>query len=134
MNESPPIGLIVDDEKEFRFLMNIGVLDQCCVDVKEIDSKDLPLSQVADQVRTVLQPNVTIIFDGNYHDGTILDLIEELGTELEDKRARILVITSQEGLPGLVQRVYPTVGALKKPVGIPEARAGVKSAIPFKRP
>lgn len=134
MKKSSSIGLIVDDEGDFRYMIALGVLGPCCGDVREIDSTDLPLSQVADRVRTGLQPNTTIIFDGNYHDGTILDLIEELGAELERLRIRILVITAQEGLPGLVQRTYPTIGALQKPIGIHEARAGVKSAVPFKRP
>lgn len=133
-DELSTTGLIVDDEEDFRYMMSLGVLGQCCRDVREIDSTDLPLAQVAERVRTALQANATIIFDGNYHDGTILDLIEELGTELEAKRARILVITAQDGLPGLIQRTYPTVGAFQKPIGIPEARAGIRSAVPFKRP
>lgn len=126
-------GIIVDDEADYRFMVAVGVLGHTCKKVEEIDSNGLSIAEVAERIRGVLEDRMTIILDGNYTDGNVLDLIGELGEDMERRQAQVWVITSQDGLPETVRETYPRVRAYQKPVDLFALREAVKRGIPFEK-
>lgn len=126
-------ALAVDDEPAILRLIS-RILSFSCEVVETLDSTNLAIAQLIEQIREKLSPNLLLTLDGQYNGGTAEDIINALNSDLTKYGVRVVVATGHSNTAGRVKVCFPQVRVLEKPFDLQQFLSTVNASVPFKHP
>lgn len=123
-------ALAVDDEPSTLKAIS-RILKASCEVVETLDSTNVPIAALIDQIREKLSPNLLLTLDGQYSGGTAEDIIEALKAELTTHETHVVVATGHSDTANRVKARFHRVSVLEKPFGVNAFSSTVSTSVPF---